>query len=124
MNLPQSQLAPLDRPDLSVDPRTVVLRRITRTSILDPDCSMRCVSSGYLTDGHSCGSTIPLGVVRAAWDRESERAGVRRDGYFHFAWEGRVWLAFGLANGRVRGVYCPEHAAERDLRSFARAASA
>jgi hypothetical protein len=83
---------------------------------------MRCVSSGYLTDGHSCGSTIPLGVVHAAWDRESERAGVRRDGYFHFAWQDRVWLAFGLANGRVRGVYCPEHAAERDLRSFVRAA--
>jgi hypothetical protein len=124
MNPTQSSLAPLDRPDLNVDPDTVALRRITRTSALDPECSLRCLSSGYLKDGRSCGSTIPLGVARAAWNRESERAGARRDGYFHFAWNGRVWLGFGLANGRVRGVYCPEHAAERDSRSSAQAASA
>jgi hypothetical protein len=123
MNPTQFSLAPLDRPDVAVAD-TVDLRRITRRSVLDPDCPVRCVSSGYLTDGHSCGSTIPLGVVRAAWDRESERAGVRRDGFFHFAWRGRVWLAFGLANGRVRGVYCPEHAAGRDSRSFAHADTA
>ena len=123
MNTSQ-QLAPCDRSELSVDPSTVALRRITRRSLLHGDCPLRCVSSGYLTDGHSCGSTIPLDVVRAAWDRESERAGVRRDGFFHFVWESRVWLAFGLSNGRVRGVYCPEHTAERDKRSFAPAASA
>jgi hypothetical protein len=117
-------LAPFDRPDVSIDPDAVSLERITRGSVLDPDCPVRCVSSGYLTNGRSCGSTIPLGVVHAAWDRESERAGVRRDGFFHFAWEDRVWLAYGLSDGRVRGVYCPEHAAERDSRSFAHAGSA
>jgi len=121
---PSKPLAPLERPELSVDPATVAPRRITRRSVLDPDCPLRCVSSGYLTHGRSCGCTIPLGVVRAAWDRESERAGVHRNGYFHFAWEDRVWLAFGLSDGRVRGVYCPEHAAERDSRSFAHAAPA
>jgi hypothetical protein len=124
MNTTQPQLAPLDRTDLHVDPDAVSLRRITRTSILDGDCPLRCVSSGYLSNGRSCGTTVPLGVAHAAWNRESERAGAGRDGFFHFSWNDQEWLAFGLADGRVRGVYCPEHAAGRDLRSSAHAASA
>jgi hypothetical protein len=94
-------------------------RRIERKS--RSDLALRCVSSGYLSDGCSCRSTIPTGVVTAAWARE-QRAGGRGDRFFHFAWLGDVWLAYGLQNGRVRGVYCPTHSAERDQRSIIRGA--
>jgi hypothetical protein len=83
-----------------------------------PDSSLRCVSSGYLADGCSCRSSIPADVVAAAWEEELERGGVQGDRFFRFAWHGGVWLAYGLKNGRVRGVYCPSHNAERDERSF------
>jgi len=74
---------------------------------------LRCVSSGYLSNGCSCRATIPTGVVTDAWARE-QRAGVRGDSFFHFTWRGDVWLAFGLRDGRIRGAYCPEHTAERN----------
>ena len=32
---------------------------------------------------------------------------------------GEVWAAYGLKNGLVRGVYCPEHTAEREQRTLA-----
>ena len=47
--------------------------------------------------------------------RELER-GRLCEGFFHFAWRGDVWLAYGLASGRVRGVYCPAHRSEREQR--------
>jgi len=74
---------------------------------------LRCVSSGYLSHGYSCRATIPTGVVTDAWARE-QRAGVPGDQFFHFTWRAEVWLAFGLSDGRIRGVYCPEHSAERE----------
>jgi hypothetical protein len=77
---------------------------------------LRCVSSGYLTGGCSCPRTIPVGAVIAAWRRELEKAPGER--FFHFAWGGGEWLAYGLEDGLVRGVYCPDHSAERDERSF------
>ena len=77
---------------------------------------LRCVSSGYLTGGCSCPRTIPAGAVIAAWRRELEKAPGER--FFHFAWGGGEWLAYGLEDGLVRGVYCPDHSAERDERSF------
>lgn len=78
--------------------------------------SMRCVSSsGYLTGACSCEVTIPAGIVAAAWGRR-RRAGVSGDSFFHFSHEGDVWLAYGRRDGSIRGVYCPEHLAERDLR--------
>jgi hypothetical protein len=87
---------------------------------------LRCVSSGYLSGGCSCPRTIPAAVVVAAWAHELEKAAGER--FFHFAWGGGEWLAFGLEDGLVRGVYCPDHSADRDERSFshgsrARAAS-
>lgn len=86
--------------------------------------SLRCVSSGYLSDGCSCQATIPAAVVADAWTREQQLAGVRQDGFFHFAWRGGVWLAYGLGDGGVRGVYCPAHSAERAVRSFVHSAGA
>jgi hypothetical protein len=79
------------------------------------DRPLRCVSSGYLSDGCSCRAGVPAAVVSAAWRNELER-GRRRDGFFHFAWRGGVWLAYGLPDGTVRGVYCPAHRAEREQR--------
>jgi hypothetical protein len=80
------------------------------------ELTLRCVSSGYMSDGCSCSCTIPAGVVAAAWARELERAG--GDRFFHFASGDGEWLAYGLENGLVRGLYCPAHSAERDERSF------
>lgn len=80
-----------------------------------PDSALRCVSSGYLGDGCSCRARVPAAVASAAWREELER-GRLCEGFFHFAWRGDVWLAYGLASGRVRGVYCPEHRSEREQR--------
>jgi hypothetical protein len=81
------------------------------------DRLLRCVSSGYLSGGCPCRSAIPASVVTAAWTRELERTGTHEDRFFRFSWRGGVWLGFGLSDGRVRGVYCPEHSAARAERS-------
>jgi hypothetical protein len=77
---------------------------------------LQCVSSGYLSGGCSCPRTIPAGAVIAAWKRELEKG--PGDRFFHFTCGGGEWLAYGLEDGLVRGVYCPDHSAERDERSF------
>jgi hypothetical protein len=56
-------------------------------------------------------------VAEAAWGRKLDSTDSISSGFFHFAWQSAVWLAFGLADGQVRGVYCPIHRAERDARS-------
>lgn len=76
---------------------------------------LRCVSSGYMSDGCSCPLTIPKSVAVAAW--AAECSGAEGDRLFHFAWRGQVWLGFGLSGGEVRGVYCPSHRASREARS-------
>ena len=81
---------------------------------------LRCVSSGYLSDGCSCQATIPARVVRAAWARERELLGAHEDRFFSFAWRGGTWFSFGLRDGHVRGVYCPAHNAGRAERASAR----
>ncbi len=80
---------------------------------------LRCVSSGYLDHGRSCTLSVPSDVAGGAWRRELERSRERADRFFRFAWRGEVWLAYGLGNGCVRGVYCPSHSAQRDERAFA-----
>jgi len=89
--------------------------RITPRRNVEPP--LRCVSSGYLSHGCSCHSSIPADVVEAAWAHERESSAAP-EGFFHFAWQGGVWLAYGMHDGHVRGVYCPEHRAEREERSF------
>ncbi len=76
---------------------------------------LRCVSSGYMSDGCSCNRTVPASAAKAAWSAAQARAGGSR--MFHFAWKGEVWLGFGVEDGTVRGVYCPPHRAEREARS-------
>ncbi len=77
------------------------------------DRLLRCVSSGYLADGCSCRSAIPSSVVMAAWASVLAHGGEPGDRFFRFVWRDGVWLGFGLQNGRVRGVYRPEHSAAR-----------
>lgn len=88
----------------------------TESALHEP---LRCVSSGYLEHGCSCTAHVPGGVARAAWRSVLDSASERADGFFRFAWRGEVWLAYGLLDGCVRGVYCPEHSAQRERRAFA-----
>jgi hypothetical protein len=75
---------------------------------------LQCVSGGYLANQCSCEASVPLEVVSAAWSRQLE--GKAEEGFFRFAWQEEVWLAYGLTDGRVTGVYCPGHSDERDRR--------
>ena len=95
----------------------VELNTLSRLRVEHEDRPLRCVSSGYMTGGCSCRCVIPAGVVAGVWARELERTSSPSDRFFRFAWRGEEWLAFGLADGRIRGVYCPTHRAERDARS-------
>jgi hypothetical protein len=76
---------------------------------------MKCVWSGYPDSDRSCRSRIPASVVVKAWQRETQLKGTV-EGFFYFAWRSGVWLAFGVKDGGVRGVYCPTHCSERDSR--------
>jgi hypothetical protein len=88
--------------------------RITPRPAAQP---LRCVSSGYLSHGCRCVRSVPAEVAEAAWTR-ARAAGPDSDRFFQFAWEGAVWLAYGIGDDGVRGVYCPEHRAEREGRSL------
>jgi hypothetical protein len=77
--------------------------------------SLQCVSSGYMSEGCSCPQTIPASIVTAAWLAELDRGGIESR-LFHVAWRGAVWLAVGLEDGQIRGVYCPAHRAQREAR--------
>lgn len=79
------------------------------------DRSLRCVWSSHPTYDRCCPGRVPAAIVTAAWGRELER-GSQSEGFFHFSWRGGVWLAYGLADGGVRGVYCSAHRAEREQR--------
>ncbi len=61
---------------------------------------------------------------RRAWQRELDASGDREARFFHFIWDGGVWMAYGLADGEVRGVYCPSHNSQRAERSRAALCSA
>ena len=76
---------------------------------------MKCVWSGYPHYDRDCRSRIPASVVIKAWLREIQLKDTV-EGFFYFSWRNGVWLAFGLRDGRVRGVYCPTHCSERDSR--------
>jgi hypothetical protein len=92
-------------------PTTTAEDRLDHEDRLDRE--LRCVSSGYLADGCSCQATVPASIAGAAWAHELKGAPAREDQFFRFIWRGGEWLAYGLRDGRVRGVYCPEHSARR-----------
>ncbi|MFZ2113197.1 MAG: hypothetical protein WAU77_05630 [Solirubrobacteraceae bacterium] len=76
---------------------------------------MKCVWSGHPHYDRDCRARIPASVVVKAWHREMGRNGAV-EGFFNFTWRHGVWLAYGLSDGGVRGVYCPTHCSERDSR--------
>jgi hypothetical protein len=76
---------------------------------------LKCVWSGYPNYDRDCRSRIPASIVVKAWQREMQLKGTV-EGFFYFTWRSGVWLAFGLPDGGVRGVYCPTHCSERDSR--------
>jgi hypothetical protein len=82
---------------------------------LDAEEPLRCVWSGFPNYDRSCRSRIPASIVVKAWHREMQLKGTQ-EGFFYFSWRSGVWLAYGLRNGGVRGVYCPTHCSERDSR--------
>lgn len=84
---------------------------------------LRCVWSGSV-DGCSCGSRIDREVVAQAWRRELDASADSEARFFHFISGGGVWMAYGLADGEVRGVYCPSHNSQRAERSRAALCSA
>jgi hypothetical protein len=92
-------------------------RSTTITPEAGLDEPLRCVSSGYLADGRSCQATVPSSIASAAWAHELQHTPAREDQFFRFIWRGGDWLGYGLRDGRVRGVYCPEHSARRAQRS-------
>jgi hypothetical protein len=75
---------------------------------------LRCVWSGHPDYTRDCRACIPSATVVSAWRREREDYGTA-EGFFFFAWNERVWLAYGLRDGRVRGVYCPQHSTARTV---------
>jgi hypothetical protein len=89
------------------------------TATVSPLGQQRCVWTSHPSHDYCCRAGIPATVVLAAWGAELERGRAGGDRFFHFSWRGEVWLAYGLRNGCVRGVYCPMHSAARDGRSFA-----
>ncbi len=80
--------------------------------------TLGCVWSDAV-GGCSCHWNIPESVVTEEWQRQLEAGGWDEDRFFYFIWEGGVWAAYGLRNGRVRGVYCPSHNSERAERTHA-----
>jgi hypothetical protein len=81
------------------------------------DEPMKCVWSGYPDYNRDCRSRIPASVVIKAWHREIQLKGTV-EGFYYFSWRSGVWLAYGLRDGRVRGVYCPTHCVDRDSREM------
>jgi hypothetical protein len=79
---------------------------------------LRCVWSGSV-EGCACSSRIDRDVVAQAWQRELDASGDHEARFFHFIWDGGVWMAYGLPDGDVGGVYCPSHNSQRAERSRA-----
>jgi hypothetical protein len=105
----------LDHSD-SYDPRPgkVRLREVKALDAVAEE-PMKCVWSGYPHYDRDCRSRIPASFVVKAWQREMQLKETV-EGFFYFAWRNGVWLAFGQQDGGVRGIYCPTHCSERDLR--------
>lgn len=102
---------------VSIDELATARRRRERPDADAPALRRRCVHSGHLDAGASCDASVPAQVVASAWQRERLEH-LLHDGFFRFEWRGEVWLGYGLADGGVRGVYCPEHNARRSERYY------
>lgn len=96
-------------------------QRLGQTSLREPEPlevdgkPMKCVWSGFPDYNRDCRSRIPASIVIKAWHREIQLKDAI-EGFFYFSWRNGVWLAYGLQDGGVRGVYCPTHCSERNSR--------
>jgi hypothetical protein len=109
----------VDQMDMMMSPDELPRRLTPRAG--RPLCveqPLSCVWSDA-AGGWSCHSHIPKAVVTNGWNRELDWGVEGEDRFFHFIWRGGVWLAYGLKDGHVRGVYCPFHNSERAERSHA-----
>jgi hypothetical protein len=88
-----------------------------RRARLHAELPLRCVWSDP-HDRCSCRSRIPAAVVERAWRRELEASADEHARFFHLIYDGGVWQAYGLGDGRVRGVHCPSHNSQRAARSL------
>jgi hypothetical protein len=91
-------------------------RHLTEVRSAEPTSEpLKCVWSGYPHNDRDCRSRIPASVVIKAWQREMQLNGTV-EGFFNFTWRHGEWLAYGLSDGGVRGIYCPTHRSERESR--------
>jgi hypothetical protein len=81
------------------------------------ETALRCVWTSHPHSERRCGERVPMETMVKAWKAEKEGCDMS-EGFFRFSWRGGVWLGYGLPDGRVRGVYCPTHTAERDARAL------
>lgn len=111
-----TEVAMLARQDVVLNEQGPAIELPEQTLMeMDPfGLCLECASHDW-----SCGTLIPEDVVANAWREELEAGGERADRFFHFIWNGGVWAAFGLQDGRVRGVSCPSHNAERASQPWA-----
>jgi hypothetical protein len=103
----KSQTNDIQRPERA----TGEVREVTTLEL-----PLRCVWTSQPHHQHSCRERIPVRAVAGAWRRELKLGCTKEGGFFNFLWQGEVWLAYGMADGTVRGVYCPAHRAEREQR--------
>lgn len=96
-------------------PRAIRVQRLTGSENVER--LLRCVHSGYLSGGCSCQATVPSRVAATAWAHARESRPAGEGGFFAFHWRDGEWLGYGLADGSVRGVYCPPHNAQRAANS-------
>jgi hypothetical protein len=78
---------------------------------------LRCVWSG--AEACSCNARVDRRVVAEAWRRELDAGAEGEARFFHFIHDGGAWMTYGLADGQVRGVYCPSHNSQRAARTRA-----
>lgn len=75
---------------------------------------LQCVWTRHPTNDYRCRAKVSARKVAGAWRRELALGAPA--GFFQFHWRGEEWLAYGLLDGEVRGVYCPLHRAQREQR--------
>jgi hypothetical protein len=97
---------------VSIDELALARQRRVAPDAERSPLTLRCVHSGHLDGGGSCSETVPAEVAAGAWQADRlER--LLNDGFFQFQWRGEAWIGYGISDGTVRGVYCPQHNAER-----------
>jgi hypothetical protein len=99
-----------EKTDMSSTKRAATVRLDVKVE----EYPLQCVWTRHPTNDHRCRAKVSARKVAGAWRRELALGAPT--GFFHFDWRGEEWLAYGLSDGEVRGVYCSAHRAEREER--------